>query len=85
MMLLNLNFCEFRYRPLKVNKRELKAIVEEFIKTQNYARACKKLLSGEWISKNPKRHNHGLEEHVCSDVFLVFKTSTGFLIIFYCF
>lgn len=56
-------FC-YRYRPLKVNKEELKSIVEEFIKTQNYNRAYKKLLSGEWVNKSPKRHNHGLEEHV---------------------
>lgn len=53
-----------RYRPLKVNKDELKSIVEEFIKTQNYNRASKKLLCGEWVSRSPKRHNHGLEEHV---------------------
>lgn len=68
-----------RYRPLKVNKKELKAIVEEFIKTQNYARACKKLLSGEWISKNPKRHNHGLEEHIYRYL-RVFDRDSGFVI-----
>ncbi|KAL0268839.1 UNVERIFIED_CONTAM: hypothetical protein PYX00_010648 [Menopon gallinae] len=68
-----------RYRPLKVNKDELKSIVEEFIKSQNYTRACKKLLSGEWVSRSPKRHNHGLQEHIYRYL-RVFDQDSGFVI-----
>ncbi|EEB18153.1 conserved hypothetical protein [Pediculus humanus corporis] len=68
-----------RYRPLKVNKDDLKSIVEEFIKTQNYTRACKKLLCGEWVSRSPKRHNHGLEEHIYRYL-RVFDQDSGFVI-----
>lgn len=52
-----------KFRPLKA-RRELKAIVEEFIKTQNYGVAIEKLMAGNWISRNPKKNNNGLKEHV---------------------
>lgn len=40
-----------RYKPLRVNRDELKKIVEEFIESQNYERAMNKIMSGDWIPK----------------------------------
>lgn len=57
-----------RYRPLKANREELKAIVAEFIETKNYERAYGKIIKGEWIPKHV--HNKSkvaqkrLQDHV---------------------
>lgn len=41
----------------------LKNIIEHFISNQNYDKALKQLMKGDWI--NSKLQNKILEEHVC--------------------
>ena len=57
-----------RYRPLKANREELKAIVAEFIETKDYAKAYGKIIKGEWIPKHvqnkSKLAQKRLQEHV---------------------
>lgn len=40
-----------RFRPLRANRDELKAIVEQFVRDQNYEAAYGKLIKGEWIPR----------------------------------
>lgn len=54
-----------RYRPLKINSIELKNIVGEFIKTQNYEKAYNRIVKGEWMPRpKSKMQMKRLEEHV---------------------
>ena len=46
-----------RYRPLKVDTAQLKAIVDEFIETQNYEVAVKKIFSGPWLPRSYRNKN----------------------------
>ena len=63
-----MNHQFLRYRPLKGNKEELKKVIEEFIETQNYEKAYKKLISGDWGARLPhtksKQQQINLEKHV---------------------
>jgi [histone H4]-N-methyl-L-lysine20 N-methyltransferase len=57
---------------VKSNKDEFKRIVQDFIKTQNYERAFKRLASvdgvmGAYMAKN-KLNQHNLKEHVISSL-----------------
>ena len=40
-----------RYKPQRINRDELKKIIEEFIETQDYDTAMSKIMSGEWIPR----------------------------------
>lgn len=57
-----------RYRPLKVDKSELQSIVSEFIRTQNYDIAVKKIFKGDWIPRyiknKSKMATKRLQDHV---------------------
>lgn len=46
-----------RYRPLKVDSAQLKAIVDEFIPSQNYEIAVKKIFSGPWLPRSFRNKN----------------------------
>lgn len=59
-----------RYRPLKANRDELKRIIEEFIKRQNYEQSYDRIMSGDWIPRNvfnkSKLAQKRLQAHVSS-------------------
>lgn len=43
-----------KYRPLKANTNELKSIVAEFIRTQDYEEAYNQIMKGEWMPRHLK-------------------------------
>lgn len=58
-----------KYRPLKTNTTELKNIVAQFIRSQDYEKAFGALIKGEWMprsvrtNKNKSSQQH-LQQHV---------------------
>ncbi|XP_055841050.1 histone-lysine N-methyltransferase Suv4-20 [Episyrphus balteatus] len=72
-----------RYRPLKVDSDELKSIVAEFIKTQNYEVAVKRIFNGQWIPRCVKNKNKvsikRLHDHIIRYL-RVFDKDSGFVI-----
>lgn len=58
-----------RYRPLKINAVELKSIIAEFIRTQNYEKAYSEISKGDWMPRvKSKSQQKRLEEHVSNQV-----------------
>lgn len=57
-----------RFRPLKVDTQQLKAIVDDFIHTQNYDIAIQRIFDGPWIPRHLKNKNKiatkRLQDHV---------------------
>ncbi|XP_077269515.1 histone methyltransferase 4-20 [Temnothorax americanus] len=72
-----------RYRPLKANKEELRKIIREFKETQNYEKAYKKLMGGDWGARLPhtksKQQQINLENHI-KRYLRVFDKDSGFAI-----
>lgn len=73
-----------RYRPLRGNKDELRTIIEDFIEHQDYEKAFKQLVSGDWmpwtffITKN-KALQACFKEHVLRYL-RVFDKDSGFVV-----
>lgn len=58
-----------KYRPLKANTNELKNIVAEFIRTEDYEKAHKQIMKGEWMPRHIKMNKNKvtqqkLQQHV---------------------
>ncbi|XP_036318606.1 histone-lysine N-methyltransferase Suv4-20 isoform X2 [Rhagoletis pomonella] len=72
-----------RYRPLKVDRAQLKIVVDDFIATQNYDVAVKKIFSGPWIPRSFKSKNKiafkRLHDHIIRYL-RVFDKDSGFVI-----
>lgn len=69
-----------RFRPLKINNSELKGIVNEFIRTQNYEKAYNRITKGEWMPRTKsKMQMKRLEEHIYRYL-RVFDKESGFVI-----
>lgn len=63
-----------KYRPLKANTNELKSIVAEFIRTQDYEKAFKHIMRGEWMPRHVKMNKtkmaqQKLQKHVSGGSF----------------
>ncbi|XP_066957688.1 histone-lysine N-methyltransferase Suv4-20 isoform X2 [Macrobrachium rosenbergii] len=73
-----------RYRPLRGSKDELRTIIEDFIVHQDYEKAFKQLVSGDWmpwtffITKN-KAVQAAFKEHVLRYL-RVFDKESGFVV-----
>ncbi|XP_030378392.1 histone-lysine N-methyltransferase Suv4-20 isoform X2 [Scaptodrosophila lebanonensis] len=72
-----------RFRPLKVDTQQLKAIVDEFIQTQNYDVAIQRIYDGPWIPRHLKNKNKiatkRLHDHIVRYL-RVFDKDSGFAI-----
>lgn len=51
-----------KYRPLKANTNELKSIVDEFKRTQDYEKAFKQIMRGEWMPRHIKMNKNKLAQ-----------------------
>ncbi|KAF7274179.1 hypothetical protein GWI33_013151 [Rhynchophorus ferrugineus] len=69
-----------RYRPLKANIADLKKIVDDFVKDQDYANAYSQLSKGEWMPRiRSKNQQRKLQEHIYRYL-RVFDRNSGFVI-----
>lgn len=41
-----------RYKPLRINRDELRKIIEDFIKNQNYEKTMNLIMDGDWIPRS---------------------------------
>ncbi|KAL9696406.1 hypothetical protein quinque_015691 [Culex quinquefasciatus] len=72
-----------KYRPLRVNTEPVKDLLEEFIRTQNYAKCYQQLMKGSWIPRSAlnksKLAQKRLEAHIYRYL-RVFDRNAGFVI-----
>lgn len=66
-----------RYRPIRADRDELKSIVAEFIKTQDYDKAVERIFKGDWIPRHINNKNKvalkKLQDHVSLFYFITMK------------
>lgn len=72
-----------RFRALKANKEELKELIEEFVRKQNYEATYQKLIKGVWIPRSVTNKSKVAHEKLKSHIFRylrVFDHESGFVI-----
>uniref|UniRef100_A0AAG5DCQ5 Uncharacterized protein n=1 Tax=Anopheles atroparvus TaxID=41427 RepID=A0AAG5DCQ5_ANOAO len=74
---------KLNYRSLKAKNDEIKEIIEEFIRTQNYGRCYRRLISGNWMPRAMLNRNKLalklMEAHIYRYL-RVFDQRSGFVI-----
>lgn len=72
-----------KYRPLRVNTEPIKDLLEDFIRSQNYAKCYQQLMKGNWIPRSvlnkSKLAQKRLEAHIYRYL-RVFDRNAGFVI-----
>ncbi|KAJ8973424.1 hypothetical protein NQ317_016707 [Molorchus minor] len=69
-----------RFRPPRANTAELKGIIEEFIRIQNYEKTFTRIAKGDWMPRvKSKAQLKKLEEHIYRYL-RVFDKESGFVI-----
>ncbi|XP_050296391.1 histone-lysine N-methyltransferase KMT5B isoform X2 [Anthonomus grandis grandis] len=76
----NSHKMNIRHRPIRANTTELRKIVEDFIKEQNYESAYGRISKGEWMPRlRSKNQQKKLQEHIYRYL-RVFDKDSGFVI-----
>ncbi|CAH1962152.1 unnamed protein product [Acanthoscelides obtectus] len=69
-----------RFRAPRTNNGELKSIIEDFMKDQNYEKAFKRIIKGDWMPRiKSKIQTKKLEEHIYRYLNM-FDKDSGFVI-----
>lgn len=72
-----------KYRPLRVNTEPIKDLLEEFIRTQNYAKCYQQLMKGNWIPRSVLNKNKLAQKRLEAHIYRylrVFDRNAGFVI-----
>ncbi|XP_055585831.1 histone-lysine N-methyltransferase Suv4-20 [Uranotaenia lowii] len=72
-----------KYRPLRVNTDPIKDIIEEFIRSQNYAKCYQQLMKGNWIPRAILNKNKVAQKRLEAHIYRylrVFDRNAGFAI-----
>jgi histone-lysine N-methyltransferase SUV420H len=72
-----------RYKPLRINRDELRKIIEDFIKNQNYEKTMMDLMAGDWIPRSFNSKSKLLQRRLYAHVGTDQKASCAFFNNFY--
>lgn len=72
-----------KYRPLRVNTEPVKDLLEEFIRTQNYAKCYQQLMKGSWIPRSALNKSKLAQKRLEAHVSLNSRLSVKLVLTFY--